>query len=299
MRVLEIRQYEGFDSPTISPPLSHPTPVNLAHQNGVGDRSLGVPLSFVEGQFTGKTVRAELQEIQKADLARKFAKIDRRPLDPPPVVGMRLFHVAFPSGNERENEQEFSDDEYDDVELLGLICTVELVADFESPSSSTTSTSPTVHGNQLESCFRAQQVSPTIGNSTQPGCCQDESEVLTLHLVGDKFVQPVCLDWQGRKTLMFAFPNLAVRLMGEFSLRYRVFDLFSRAWGSTDISVQAECYGQPFFVYSTKDFPGLAASTELTKHLARYNPAIKARESERKRKRQFHGGWPVEHVQFQ
>jgi hypothetical protein len=29
--------------------------------------------------------------------------------------------------------------------------------------------------------------------------------------------------------------------------------------------VLAECYGQPFDVYSTKEFPGLEPSTELTK----------------------------------
>jgi hypothetical protein len=52
---------------------------------------------------------------------------------------------------------------------------------------------------------------------------------------------------------------------GTFMLRYRVFDLFSRAEGHSDLMIQAECYGGPFRVYSTKEFPGLQASTELTK----------------------------------
>lgn len=49
-------------------------------------------------------------------------------------------------------------------------------------------------------------------------------------------------------------------------LRYRVFDLFSRAETNVDHSaITAETYGGPFRVYSTKDFPGLPPSTDLTK----------------------------------
>ena len=32
-----------------------------------------------------------------------------------------------------------------------------------------------------------------------------------------------------------------------------------------DIPILAECYGGPFRIYSTKEFPGLRPSTELTK----------------------------------
>jgi len=64
---------------------------------------------------------------------------------------------------------------------------------------------------------------------------------------------------------MYVLQDLAVKIEGSFILRYRVFDIFSRAQGSPDLVVQAECYGGPFRVYSTKEFPGLQASTELTK----------------------------------
>ena len=56
-----------------------------------------------------------------------------------------------------------------------------------------------------------------------------------------------------------------MKIEGTFILRYRVFDIFSKVQGSSDLVVQAECYGGPFRVYSTKEFPGLQASTELTK----------------------------------
>jgi hypothetical protein len=59
--------------------------------------------------------------------------------------------------------------------------------------------------------------------------------------------------------------DLAVRIEGDFFLRYRVFDLFSRTAGLVDVPVLAECGGGPFHIYSTKEFPGLQPSTELSK----------------------------------
>jgi hypothetical protein len=61
--------------------------------------------------------------------------------------------------------------------------------------------------------------------------------------------------------------DLSVQTDGEFILRYRVFDLYSRDADrhSCDAIIQAEVYGKPFKVYSTKEFPGLPPSTELTK----------------------------------
>lgn len=54
---------------------------------------------------------------------------------------------------------------------------------------------------------------------------------------------------------------------------------------SLRIPVLAECTGGPFVVYSTKEFPGLKASTVLTKHLARWGLKVTVRGVERKRKR--------------
>ena len=54
-----------------------------------------------------------------------------------------------------------------------------------------------------------------------------------------------------------------MQLEGWFLFRYRVFDLFSVNDGSQPIL--AECWGRPFRIYATKQFPGLEPSTELTK----------------------------------
>lgn len=88
------------------------------------------PIHFTSGQFAGQTVRAELHEIQKANLGRKYvhpcfvfdssiltlsphryARVDRRPLDPPPAVLLRLFHVYHP-GTTRQAEREVQNYEY-------------------------------------------------------------------------------------------------------------------------------------------------------------------------------------------
>jgi hypothetical protein len=112
-----------------------------------------------------------------------------------------------------------------------------------------------------------------------------EGSKMTCALAGQTFVQPSLVDYEGEKSLMFVFSDLAVKAEGTFILRYRFFDLFSKAVGHQHQTIEAECYGGPFRVYSTKEFPGLPASTELTKRLARWGVRLNIRESERKRRK--------------
>jgi hypothetical protein len=62
------------------PPQQQPPPQPTSSSQGVRDRDqshsmptrdIGDPLNFSTGQFAGKHVRAELIELQKADLGRK------------------------------------------------------------------------------------------------------------------------------------------------------------------------------------------------------------------------------------
>ena len=43
----------------------------VADMNGACDLRIGEPIHFSTGQFAGRTVRAELIEVQKAELGRK------------------------------------------------------------------------------------------------------------------------------------------------------------------------------------------------------------------------------------
>jgi len=98
-----------------------------------------------------------------------------------------------------------------------------------------------------------------------------------------------------------------VRREGNFILRYRAFDIFSAVPGIPHAPVLAELYGGPFKVFSTRDFPGLEPSTDLTRvcpcfslnfwetirsflistaqNLAKYGVRVTLRDAERKSKR--------------
>ncbi|KAF9526592.1 velvet factor [Crepidotus variabilis] len=109
-----------------------------------------------------------------------------------------------------------------------------------------------------------------------------ESSKLTPAVVGEKVVEPTIVDYKGRKAMIFVFGDIAVRREGVFILRYRAFDIFSGVESSQHAPILAELYGGPFKVYSTREFPGLEPSTELTKDLSKYGVRVTLRDAERK-----------------
>jgi len=112
-----------------------------------------------------------------------------------------------------------------------------------------------------------------------------ESSKLTPALIGEKFAEPTLVDYKGKKALVFVFGDLAVRKEGVFILRYRSFDIFSAVPGNPHAPVLAELYGGPFKVFSTREFPGLEPSTDLTRNLAKYGVRVTLRDAERKSKK--------------
>lgn len=64
---------------------------------------------------------------------------------------------------------------------------------------------------------------------------------------------------------MWLDQDLAVQREGTFIFRYRAFDIFSAVPGGQEQPILAELYGGPFRVYSTREFPGLEPSTDLTR----------------------------------
>ncbi|KAF9474552.1 hypothetical protein BDN70DRAFT_908467 [Pholiota conissans] len=306
--------------------------------------SMGDYFTFEAGQFAGRTIRVELVELQKAESGRKYAKVDRRPLDPPPAVLLRLFEAADGTPH-NQWEREIL---HEDVLNVGLICTVDLFPVPEelygvsspglahpSPQSpyptlpypdgigpsgggyehAQRPVSPLTYfplhpymnvgvsggaglavGSSTAPQFQIPRRPPMLGYVTHEERPHDtvhrigshlitESSKLTPALVGERFAEPTLVDYQGRKALVFVFGDLAVRREGIFILRYRAFDIFSSVAGSPHAPILAEMYGGPFKVYSTREFPGLEPSTDLTRTLSKYGVRVTLRDAERKSKK--------------
>lgn len=187
--------------------------------------------------------------------------MDRRALDPPPVVQLKLYRI-FDAGTMSESQQEIDYKQvqktcplecaltlrqfHSKVENLGLVCHVDLFPaqrsmtqmpasqDMEQqliraqPSSSASKeiAGPSGHldgsiwpgyqgPNPHESqCFCSDptqcQVCRRVHDDmiTRKGGSYADTEAAnrTDALVGDLFVQPVTIDYQGRPAIVFAFP---------------------------------------------------------------------------------------------
>ncbi|KAI0640796.1 velvet factor-domain-containing protein [Trametes meyenii] len=300
----------------------------------------GRPVSLVAGVFTGRTVRVELEEIQKADLCRKYTRIDRRSLDPPPVVLCRFLDVLLDGTGgivERKIDPEKAS--------MDAICHVDLfpIPDEGSASDNSTSASnaslstlqgriprfeptgtsalpldalpfphptpyatpgslPAAHfpgpsQEPLASTSRTLLPAPSIENFETPRVAVDdvvaefksfpiyESSKRTHMLAGETFTQAAVIDYNGEKSAMFVFRDLAVKEEGTFVLRYHMISLFSVQEGDAGVSILSECYGGPFKVYPTKHCPALRPSTDLTKLVAAQGVRVVLRDHEYKRRR--------------
>lgn len=223
-------------------------------------------------------------------------------------------------GTPRQAETEITYDS--DIQVLGLLCTVDLFPVPGPESCPALNCRKTKSAQSTQPCLPSSNVTYTQTSREAPSSAEvtpsaspprtppihftgyivpeeslsdvihyvgdfpiKENSKMTQALVGATFIQPAVVDYQGSKAIVFAFADLAVKIEGSFILRYRVFDIYARTYSSNDLAITAETYGGNFRVYSTKEFPGLSASTELTKHLARWGLRLNIRDSERRRKR--------------
>ncbi|EIN04814.1 hypothetical protein PUNSTDRAFT_92229 [Punctularia strigosozonata HHB-11173 SS5] len=244
---------------------------------------VGQPIQFSAGGFTGLTIRTELHELQKAERGRKAVVKDRRPLDPPPVVGARFFRVETTRPGSTTPDSEVEIDDVDRIRIEGFVCHADL---FSLPkdwaTETTTSSSAPAHtASSASSIPERPAVLAVIGTHELL-----DTSLCTEQLAGSRFVEAIRIDYMGTKQIMFPFPDLSVKTEGCFCLRYRVFDVLSAASGTNSIPVLAECYGGAFRVWGSRDFPGLKKSTDLTKLIALYKVSgVKVRLTERKRSR--------------
>ncbi|EPS94399.1 hypothetical protein FOMPIDRAFT_1134430, partial [Fomitopsis schrenkii] len=188
---------------------------------------------------------------------------DRRPLDPPPVVKVRLFELASTG-----IEHELVDLRSVYIPFTGLRqLTGSLHSDPAFDSANSTA-DPSVE----QILAYVDGVAIVQGTSRTPS------------LVGTSVVSISCYDLDGRSALLGVFHDLAVDVLGRFVLRYRAANMLWRG-GPRERPIVAECWGAPFEVYAAHSFPGLQESTEMTKQLSRLGVPVTVRQSERKKRK--------------
>ncbi|KAF8323937.1 hypothetical protein DL93DRAFT_56033 [Clavulina sp. PMI_390] len=261
----------------------HHSSLRMQDESGIGKY-----IQYDAGPFAGRCVRSSLQAYQKPDLGRKFAKRDRRPLDPPPVIRLRMYELLN-AGTPNQREIEIP---AEDIDISGLVAHVDLFAVEPSPPPTSVPQPPLIPTASAETPLEQKPLSnitssaecsvpdrPLASSHPPPGNATLVSSVL----FGSSFVHGVQMDWRGEPVVFFVFSDLSVRSEGSFYMRYRCFDLFSRTAGTNDVPVAAELFSATFLIYSTKEFPGLQASTALTKHLSRWGVRVNLRENDRRK----------------
>ncbi|KAH9840030.1 velvet factor [Rhodofomes roseus] len=98
-------------------------PPSQLHVQRVASTQVGEPVSFLSGPLANRVVRVQVVELQKAELGRKCGIKDRRPLDPPPAVQVKLFELDG-VGTSQATEHELM--HLSESIALGFICFVDL-----------------------------------------------------------------------------------------------------------------------------------------------------------------------------
>ncbi|KAK3938497.1 velvet factor-domain-containing protein [Diplogelasinospora grovesii] len=87
-------------------------------------------------------------------------------------------------------------------------------------------------------------------------------------LMGTLVASPfVGLDENNEEGCFFCFPDLSCRTPGTFRLKFVRLDLVNPTKCGEKSDIIATAMSEPFQVYNAKDFPGMQASTALTKRL--------------------------------
>lgn len=172
-----------------------------------------------------------------------FGLKDRRPLDPPPIVQLVSNDQSYIFSNNSR-----------------FICHVALWSiDMKHDLSIVLSPSSTNYGetNNTEKTYKDkdkildEDVFQTLTGSLTSSCS-------------------VANDLENNKGMFFTFPDLCVRIPGQFRLKFKIVDI-SGTWNKSSCAPVKEfepVFSDIFTVYHPKEFPGMSKSTELSKCLA-------------------------------
>ncbi|KAJ3165726.1 hypothetical protein HDU88_003919 [Geranomyces variabilis] len=212
--------------------------------------------------------RCELVIRQQPDRARMigFGEIDRRPIDPPPIIEIKL---SSASGVARVSH----------TAAARVVAHASLLSESGAHERNLVLT-PSLKGPIPASAWGHQ------GHGAVP--------VLVGNMVAEC---QVWTDLDGSESMFFTFPDISIRVSGKYRLRFVVVDIKNsrdmdigasaagsavndplRQLGAQSPTQRAEIFSDVFTAYHPKNFPGLADSTQLSKHLAVQGARIHIRQ---------------------
>ncbi|CDH55302.1 predicted protein [Lichtheimia corymbifera JMRC:FSU:9682] len=245
--------------------------------------------------YTSRSYHLTIVEQPLQCRACGFSTSDRRPMDPVPVVQLHVYDAQGELVDPEAPENLF-------FILHVRLCSVDIsqvyehvlhphLADslqnelsrqgnmghhqaFASSSSSSSSSSSIIS----PAASLPAQIAPSATIEKEEPNTPALSSVAVL--VGSLVSSPsIYTDLYKHRSMYFAFPDLSVRLVGQFRLQFTLFSL-----GRSD-KVLAESYSEPFTVYPAKLFPGMRESSELALHLNRQGLRIPVRSKERPKRK--------------
>ncbi|KAJ2773790.1 hypothetical protein IWQ57_001129 [Coemansia nantahalensis] len=236
--------------------------------------------TYVQHPSDGELPKYVVEMAQHPVRARMcgFGEKDRRPLDPPPVVRLRV----------RDDAGEFMHCE--DVDIWRFVVSATLWAPNTEGDRSIV-----INPNTLPSSVPVYQVPGTSAPGTAAASTASSSimplsePVKVRNLVGTTVSNAYLLkDHNDRLNIFFIFHDLSVRTEGRFRLKFQFTIIPSEE--EPRALVQSVAWSNVFEVYSAKTFPGMTDSTELSKAFATQGIKITIRKSIRGRSYQHRPG---------
>ncbi|KAL1843687.1 hypothetical protein VTJ49DRAFT_387 [Mycothermus thermophilus] len=181
-----------------------------------------------------------------------FGERDRRVIDPPPIVQLTV-HASSSSSSK--------------------------------PSSSPNQLSRDEISRRLRHQFSVVHCSIWDERGERDMSSMPEDFRQQRRLMGTLVASPfVGLDETGEEGCFFCFPDLSCRTPGTFRLKFALVVLDpARMLSGEKSAIVATAMSEPFQVYNAKDFPGMQASTLLTKRLKEQGCLISIKKGNEKR----------------
>ncbi|KAF7321175.1 Velvet domain-containing protein [Mycena chlorophos] len=211
------------------------------------------------------------QEPKQARMCGIGGKADRRPIDPPVIVQLRVIDPSAPPAAEGDdNDKDVSDDEPPYGNLAGYAQSF-----LQNP-----------YYFMFASLAKPDDDTELHWLKDGRTRCTTGSVVSSLYALKDPTAAPAPNSKDSPTTAQpssdagfFVFPDLSVRTEGSYRLKLSLYEVVGN-----DVRHCKSIYSAPFYVYTAKKFPGVEESSPLTCSLADQGIKIRIRKDIRTRK---------------